>query len=131
MGSLADRFGRKMLIIGSLVLSIPILFLFAQFPGPSAFVTGTLVGFSAASTGPLMLVMAQQLMSRRAGVASGLILGLGFITGAIGVPITGALADAFGFGIAMQLQIVLVVATIAIAWFLPSESYLDLLTRKN
>lgn len=131
VGSLADRFGRKALIIGSLFLTIPILFLFAQFPGPAAFVTGTLVGFSAASTGPLMLVMAQQLMSRRAGVASGLILGLGFITGAIGVPITGALADAFGFGIAMQLQIVLVVATIAIAWFLPSETYLDSLTRKN
>lgn len=131
VGSLADRFGRKALIIGSLFLTIPILFLFAQFPGPAAFVTGTLVGFSAASTGPLMLVMAQQLMSRRAGVASGLILGLGFITGAIGVPITGALADAFGFSIAMQLQIVLVVATIAIAWFLPSETYLDSLTRKN
>jgi FSR family fosmidomycin resistance protein-like MFS transporter len=131
VGSLADRFGRKTLIIGSLILTIPILFLFAQFPGPLAFVTGTLVGFSAASTGPLMLVMAQQLMAKRAGVASGLILGLGFITGAIGVPITGALADAFGFSIAIQLQIVLVAATIAIAWFLPGETDLEALAQQN
>lgn len=130
-GSLADRFGRRAVIIGSLVLTIPALLLFARFTGPIAFVTAILIGFSAASTGPLMLVIAQQLMSKRAGVASGLILGIGFITGAIGVPITGALADAFGFQVAIQLQVILVVVTIALAWFLPSESYLEALDRKN
>jgi FSR family fosmidomycin resistance protein-like MFS transporter len=130
-GSLADRFGRRAVIIVSLVLTIPALILFAQFTGPIAFVTAILIGFSAASTGPLMLVMAQQLMSKRAGVASGLVLGIGFVTGAIGVPITGALADAFGFQAAIQLQVILVVATIALAWFLPSEAYLEALIGKN
>lgn len=130
-GSLADRFGRRSVIIGSLVLTIPALLLFAQFTGPIAFVTAILIGFSAASTGPLMLVMAQQLMSKRAGVASGLILGVGFVTGAIGVPVTGALADAFGFQVAIQLQVILVVATIALAWLLPSEAYLEKLARQN
>src|SRR5205085_241641 len=52
-GSLADRYGRRAVIVGTLVLSIPVLLLFAQFPGPSAFVTGALVGLLAASTGPL------------------------------------------------------------------------------
>ena len=42
---------------------------------------GAMLGFAAASTGPLMLVMAQQLMRGRAGLASGLILGIGFVTG--------------------------------------------------
>jgi FSR family fosmidomycin resistance protein-like MFS transporter len=130
-GSLADRFGRRAVIIGSLVLTIPALLLFAQFTGPIAFVTAILIGFSAASTGPLMLVMAQQLMSKRAGVASGLVLGIGFVTGAIGVPITGALADAFGFQAAIQLQVILVAATIALAWLLPSEAYLEALSRKS
>ena len=69
-----------------------------------------------------MLVMAQQLMVGRAGVASGLILGFGFITGAIGIPITGALADSFGMETAIRLQIIIVVATIALARLLPSES---------
>ena len=75
--------------------------------------------------------MAQQLMSKRAGVASGLVLGIGFVTGAIGVPITGALADAFGFQAAIQLQVILVAATIALAWLLPSEAYLEALSRKS
>lgn len=123
-GSLADRAGRRAVIIASLVLSIPVILLFAQFTGPIAFVTGALVGLLAASTGPLMLVMGQELMAGRAGVASGLVLGLGFVTGAIGVPITGAVADALGMQAAMRLQVILVIATIALAWLLPSEARL-------
>ncbi len=130
-GSLADRYGRRAVIIGSLVLTIPALLLFAQYTGPIAFLTGALVGLLAASTGPLMLVMAQGLMAGRAGVASGLVLGLGFVTGAIGVPITGAAADAFGMATAIRLQVVLVVATIALALLLPSEARLRALEEKT
>ncbi|MFL5804914.1 MAG: MFS transporter [Roseiflexaceae bacterium] len=121
-GSLADRYGRKAVIIGTLVLSIPAVVLFARFPGPLGFLSGALVGLSAASTGPLMLVMAQQLMAGRAGMASGVILGLGFVTGAIGVPITGMLADAYGMPVAIETQALLVVATIGLALLLPSEA---------
>ena len=123
-GSFADRYGGRAVILGSLVLTIPAILLFAQFPGPVGFATGALVGFSAASTAPLTLVMAQQLMAGRAGVASGLILGLGFITGAIGVPITGALADLIGMQGAFRAQVLIVIATIALAWLLPTEARL-------
>ena len=122
-GSLADRYGRKAVITGSLVLSVPVIVLFAAAPGPFGFVSGALVGLLAASTGPLMLVMAQQLVARRAGLASGLVLGIGFVTGALGVPITGALADAYGLQTAMYLQAALVAATIPLALRLPSERY--------
>jgi FSR family fosmidomycin resistance protein-like MFS transporter len=123
-GSLADRYGRRAVIIGSLVLSVPAILLYAAFPGLLGFVTGALVGLFAASTAPLMLLMAQQLMSRRAGLASGLVLGIGFVTGAAGVPITGAVADALGLQTAMYLQAVLVAATIVLALFLPTEEFL-------
>jgi FSR family fosmidomycin resistance protein-like MFS transporter len=123
-GTLADRFGRRAVIIGALIVTIPAVLLFARFPGPLGFLSGALVGLSAASTGPLTLVMAQQLMSRRAGMASGLILGLGFVTGAIGVPVTGMLADMYGMQRAIEAQVLLVVATIGLALLLPSEQRL-------
>ena len=120
-GWLADRHGRRALIIGSLIATIPAILLFTQFTGGIAFLTGALVGILAASTAPLLLVMAQQLMQGRAGVASGLILGLGFVTGAIGVPITGAIADAFSIQTAMRAQSLVILLAIPIALLLPSE----------
>jgi FSR family fosmidomycin resistance protein-like MFS transporter len=128
-GGLADRFGRRTVTLGSLVLTIPIILLFAQFTGPIGFLLGAALGFAAASTGPLMLVMAQQLMRGRAGLASGLILGIGFVTGAIGVPVTGAVADAYGIPAALRLQVVVVVATLVISYFLPTEKQMLTLTQ--
>jgi len=121
-GSLADRYGRRAVIIGALVMTIPAIVLFARYPGPVGFLTGALVGISAASTGPLTLVMAQQLMVGRAGLASGLVLGIGFVSGAIGVPITGMIADAYGMTVALEAQVLLVLATIGLALLLPSEA---------
>lgn len=128
-GSLADRYGRRAVMIGSLILSIPVLVVFALFPGPGAFVSGALVGLLAASTGPLMLVMAQQLLEGNAGMASGLVLGLGFITGAVGVPITGAIADAYGMQAALLVHVAVVAATILLALLLPTEKRLRQLTQ--
>jgi MFS transporter, FSR family, fosmidomycin resistance protein len=123
-GTLADRWGRRTVAVGSLLLVIPAILLFTQFVGPIAFVTVALLGLSTAAIGPLMLVTGQQLMGGRAGLASGLILGLGFITGAIGVPITGAIADAIGIVGALRCQIVVAIAAIGLALMLPSEAEL-------
>jgi MFS transporter, FSR family, fosmidomycin resistance protein len=120
-GSLADRYGRRTVILATLVLSIPAILLYTMFPGPWAFGSAILIGFLAASTAPLMLLMAQQLMARRAGLASGLVMGLGFVTGAIGIPINGAIADAIGLQKSLMTHVVLVLGTLVIAWFLPTE----------
>jgi FSR family fosmidomycin resistance protein-like MFS transporter len=124
-GTLADRYGRRVVILVTLVLSVPAIWLFTAFPGPWAFLSAILIGVLAASTAPLMLLMAQQLMVARAGLASGLVMGLGFVTGAIGIPINGAIADHIGLQRSLMTHVILVIATIAIAWFLPSEEKME------
>jgi len=124
-GALADRYGRRTLIIGTLILSIPAIYLFTMYPGPGAFGSAILIGFLAASTQPLMLLLAQQLMAARAGLASGLVMGLGFVTAAIGIPINGAIADVFGLQKSLMSHRLLVLVTIGIAWFLPSEREME------
>jgi FSR family fosmidomycin resistance protein-like MFS transporter len=124
-GTLADRYGRRVVILVTLVLSVPAILIFTAFPGPWAFVGAVLLGVLAASTAPLMLLMAQQLMAARAGLASGLVLGLGFVTGAIGIPINGAIADAIGLQLSLMTHVALVIVTIGIAWFLPNEERME------
>jgi len=124
-GSLADRYGRRIVILTTLVLTVPAILLFTMFPGPWAFASGILIGFLAASTAPLLLLMAQQLMAARAGLASGLVMGLGFVTGAIGVPINGAIADAIGLQRSLMTHVILVIITVGIAWFLPREDEVE------
>jgi FSR family fosmidomycin resistance protein-like MFS transporter len=120
-GWLADRFGRRRVAIGSLIALAPALWIFTSFSGPIAFVTIALVGLSVAAAGPLLLLTAQQMMAERAGMASGMIMGVGFITGAIGVPITGAFGDLWGLQTALRLLMLVIGVGIALAWFLPDE----------
>jgi FSR family fosmidomycin resistance protein-like MFS transporter len=121
-GSLADTYGRRAVMLVTTALSIPAVWAFAEFPGPLAFVFGSLIGLLSGSTAPLLLVMAQQLMVGRAGVASGFILGLGFVAGAIGTPIFGAIGDAFGMQNAVRSQIIVLLLACLAAWNLPTEA---------
>jgi FSR family fosmidomycin resistance protein-like MFS transporter len=130
VGSIADRHGRRKLLVIASTASVPAILLFAQFPGWPAFLTAAMIGLLAASTGPLLLVMAQQLMSGRPGMASGLILGLGFIMGAVGVPIMGAVADEWGIQNAMRLWALIAGLTIIVSMLLPTDAEVKRLTER-
>lgn len=118
----ADRYGRRTVILITMALTIPMVWGFITFPGPWGFVFGAAIGFLASSSGPLLLLMAQQLMKGSAGMASGLILGFGFISGGIAVPILGAAADATDIPTALYGLLGVVTLALAVAWFLPTES---------
>ncbi len=127
-GRLADRYGRRTVILATTVLSIPAVLGLAQWPGVPGFFFAAAIGLLAAATVPLLLVMAQQLMSGQAGLASGAILGLGFVAGAIGAPVFGAIADSIGTQNAVRTQAVALLAAAVAAWFLPTEARIRELT---
>lgn len=121
-GRLADRYGRRNVILWTTLLSIPAVLGLAQWPGIPGFFFASVIGLLAAATVPLLLVMAQQLMVGQAGLASGAILGLGFVAGAIGAPVFGAIADSFGTQNAVRSQAMMLVIAAIAAWMLPTES---------
>ena len=100
-GALADRIGGKRIIIVSQLATIPVLLLFGHFTGYIAFAIGACFGLISNSSLSVTLVAAQRLLPGKTGVASGLILGLGFITAGV-VPVTGFIADRIGIGHAIM-----------------------------
>lgn len=123
-GALADRLGQRRIVVVSLALAIPALLLFAGLPGRYALLTGALFGLACDASLSVTLVMAQRLVPGRVGVTSGVILGLGFITGGIGVPITGRLADAVGIQAALMSLGVLAAIGSLVALTIPREAEL-------
>ena len=99
---------------------------------PQGLVLAALFGFFCDASLSITLVMAQRLVPGRVGVASGVILGLGFVTGGIGVPITGRIADLFGMQVALASLTILLAIGSLIALTLPTgremarESTIDL-----
>ncbi|MBX6341658.1 MAG: MFS transporter, partial [Thermomicrobiaceae bacterium] len=118
-GLLGDRLSERSVLMASLTLALPALFLFVGVPGPIALVTGPLFGMLSDSSLSITLVMAQRCLPGRVGLASGFILGMGFVTGGIGVPITGRLADRIGTPSALMVVSLLLAAAIACALLIP------------
>ncbi|MBA3450115.1 MAG: MFS transporter [Chloroflexia bacterium] len=120
-GGFADRIGQRRVVAGALVMTIPALLLYVAFPGPQGLLLAALFGFFCDASLSITLVMAQRLVPGRVGVASGVILGLGFVTGGIGVPITGRIADLFGMQVALASLCVLLVLGALVALTIPAD----------
>jgi FSR family fosmidomycin resistance protein-like MFS transporter len=120
-GVFADRLGGRRIVASTMFLTIPALLIYAAFPGPQGLLLGALFGFFCDASVAVTLVMAQRLMPGRIGVASGVILGVGFVTGGIGVPITGRIADLFGMQVALASLSVMLLAGTLIALTIPAD----------
>jgi FSR family fosmidomycin resistance protein-like MFS transporter len=104
-GWFADRVGGRMVVLGSLALTMPAMLIYTQFPGNGAFISGPVYGMLSDSSSAIALLAAQRLMPGRTGLASSTILGLGFVSGGLGVPIVGKLVDSVGYGNGLALLV--------------------------
>lgn len=95
-GPLADRFGKRNMILLSMLGSAPLAYLL-PYAGPMlSYVLLGVIGFIILSSFSVTVVYAQELVPGRIGLVSGLIVGLAFGMGAVGSVVLGILADWIG-----------------------------------
>jgi FSR family fosmidomycin resistance protein-like MFS transporter len=99
---LADKWGHKRYLMLSMFLSTFILPLIFIIDGYMLFIVLGLLGMTLISTFSVTVVMAQQLLPKNLGVASGLMVGFAIGAGGICVTLLGVIADHFGVPVALK-----------------------------
>ena len=95
-GTLSDRWGRRSILVGTLVFYAPLMLGFQATDGRLALLLLALSGAALLASFSAAVVYAQELLPTRVGLASGLTLGFAFGAGGIGAGVTGVLIDAVG-----------------------------------
>ena len=119
-GQLVDRIGRRRVLVGSIVAQIPLLLAFIL--APSELAAGVLlaaIGFVTVMSFSVSVVMGQEYLPSRLGIASGITLGLAIGMGGIAAVLLGLLADAAGLETVMWTIVVLPWLGLALARTLP------------
>jgi MFS transporter, FSR family, fosmidomycin resistance protein len=93
-GPLADRFGRRAVLLASFVAAPPLIVAYVVVGGVVGAVALTLSGAAVIGTFGVSLVMSQEYMPARVGVASGLSIGMAIGLGGVAALSLGAFADA-------------------------------------
>jgi FSR family fosmidomycin resistance protein-like MFS transporter len=93
-GRFADRFGRRVVLLGSFVVATPLILVYAVAGGLVGEVALVLSGAAVIGTFGVSLVLSQEYMPGRVGMASGLSIGLAIGLGGVAALTLGAIADA-------------------------------------
>ncbi len=100
---MADRWGHKKFLLTTLILSFPLLLLFYNSSGLTAFILLAISGMVLISTFALTTVMAQALLPQHLGMVSGLMVGFAIGAGGIGITLLGTIADTWGVPMALKV----------------------------
>jgi FSR family fosmidomycin resistance protein-like MFS transporter len=119
-GRVVDRLGRRRLVVGSTAATIPVLVALVLAPSPlTAGLLTALAGFLIILTFSITVVMSQEYLPSRLGLASGVSLGLAIGVGGIAAAGMGLVADAWGLPTVMWLIVALAVPMVVLARTLP------------
>ncbi len=118
-GRLADRFGRRAVLVGFLLPLAPLLVFFLRVPGLAGLASLVLIGGGTVGTYSVAVVMGQEYLPGREGIAGGVTMGLAIGIGGAGVPLLGALADRQGVAAVFPVLAALPLLAAALSATLP------------
>lgn len=122
-GPLADKFGKRNIIMLSMLGSAPLTLILPHVGEIAAYPLIAVIGFIILSSFSVAVVYAQELVPGKIGTVSGLIIGLAFGMGALGSIALGLMADAIGLTNTMLFTVSLPILGIA-TFFLPSDKWI-------
>jgi FSR family fosmidomycin resistance protein-like MFS transporter len=121
-GRLADRFGRRTVLVGSMCVTPPLIVGFLESGPVLALVFAALAGMVTIATFAVTIVMGQEYLPGRIGVASGVTIGLSIGLGGIGAPLLGLIGDAHGLRAVFETVAVLPLGALALSLTLPRRT---------
>ena len=119
-GPLADRFGRRPVLLASSAATAPLILVFVTVGGIPGAIALAGVGISVIGTFGVTMVMSQEYLPRRIGMASGLSIGLSIGLGGVGAVILGAVADSIDLRVALYAAAGAAAVAVVLAGLLPS-----------
>jgi FSR family fosmidomycin resistance protein-like MFS transporter len=121
MGPLADRFGRRALVGASMLLLPPLIYGFTLSGPFVGMVLLALVGAATVGTFGITVVMGQEYLPGRIGLAAGITMGFSIGLGGVGAPLLGFLADRAGLSVTMLIIAALPVLGLLLTLSLPRK----------
>jgi FSR family fosmidomycin resistance protein-like MFS transporter len=121
-GPIADRIGRRPVVVASMLATGPLILVYVLAGGIAGAVALALVGVCVISTFGVTMVMSQEYLPSRIGMASGLAIGLSIGLGGIAAVGLGAIADSVDLRFAMLVAAAAPLAGLVLALLLPSTS---------
>ncbi len=118
-GPLADRFGRRTVLTGSMLVLPPLIAGFLLSGPVLGLLFAALAGAATIATFAVTIVMGQELLPGRLGVAAGVTIGLSIGLGGVGAPLLGLLGDAHGLKAVFETIAVLPLVALVLALALP------------
>ncbi|MGL4608416.1 MAG: MFS transporter [Trueperaceae bacterium] len=120
-GIVADHIGRRITMAGSMMVSLFGIFGILNSSGPLRFVLLFITGAFLTAAWPIIVVMIQEALPNRVGLASGLSLGTAYGAQAIVVQLLGIVADQYSLNTVMTLLALMPIGVLVLTFFVPEK----------
>lgn len=125
-GHLGDKYMKRKVAAAALFLAAFPIFIMSRIGwSPWLYVLVPLAGACTGSVHSIIVVLAQRILSGGMALASGLILGFIFSSGALGMLLTGPIAETYGFPAVLVLTTGLVLLASPLAWMLKEKREIE------